>query len=845
MPLSAARLALLESLFDAALGIPADSRDEFISLSASHDPILESELRALLEAHALSDSAFASPVRGERDLAERYVGARLGAYEIGAHIGSGGMGTVHSAVRADDQYRARVAVKFLRRSAESAVAIRRFRAERQILASLQHPNIATLLDGGVTPDGLPYFVMEHIDGEPITLWCDARSLDVPARLALFLQVCSAVSAAHQKLVVHRDLKPGNILVTTDGTVKLLDFGIAKLMRDDLGLAETATQVGQRAFTPEYASPEQVRGSAVDTTSDVYALGVVLFELLVGQRPFDLQGKSMVEIERIVGEQQAPRPGAVLSPDRHRVLGERNAARARQRIEGDLDAIVLMALRKEPSRRYVSVGALARDVTQHLAQQPVQARPDSAGYRIGKFVRRRKLETAAAVIACASLVGGTAAAMVQARRADTARVQAIGAQSRAEEVTNFLMTMLNSSNPESFGKDVTMRTVLDSASLRADSMRVEPELEAEIRAVMGNAYLALGEVDVAERQFQLDLAARKRHAPAGDYLTAITYSKLALVEETRGDLAKSDSLLQLAEWLYTRYPHVDRREESTALENRGRLLYMLGRVPEAVVQFRKSLALSEQFFATDDSSNAPTYINLAVVSGAAGQLAAADTFSLKGIEAARRAHGNDHPVMANALSVRAGALEALGRLDEAAATFRAAMDVKRRILGPEHVSYATTAANYSELLLQMKRYRDAATVAREVVALRGKPLEDTNLPLQSAMIYLGRALAQLDSTKAGIALIRDARGMRRRSLPVDHWLQAAADASLGEVLTAGGSFAEAESLLLGAEKALREGRGEENEQTQLARTRLVTLYQRWGKPAEATAWQAKIAAPTQG
>jgi serine/threonine-protein kinase len=512
-PISATRLALLESLFDAALALTEPSREEFIALSASHDPLLESELRDLLAAHALSDSAFSLPGAGVRDLAERYVGTRLGAYEIGARIGSGGMGTVHEAVRADAQYRARVAVKFLRRSAESAEAIRRFRAERQMLASLQHPNVATLLDGGVTPDGLPYFVMEYIDGEPITRWCDARSLGIEARLQLFGQVCAAVRAAHQKLIVHRDLKPGNILVTTDGTVKLLDFGIAKLMRDE-GTVDipTATQVGHRAFTPEYAAPEQLRGTVVDTTADVYALGVVLFELLTGQRPFDLQGTSLAEMERIVCEQPAPRPSSVLGSERWRTLGERSAARARAAIDGDLDAIVLMALRKEPERRYASVDALVRDITQHLEQQPVQARPDSLGYRVRKFVARRKLETVAAIVAVSSMVGGTAVAVRQAQRAEAEREVAVAQSTRAEEVTQFLMTMLNSSNPESFGKDVTMRTVLDSAAARADTMKMSAQLEGEIRHVMGNAYHSLGALDLAARQFTLGIAARKRHAP---------------------------------------------------------------------------------------------------------------------------------------------------------------------------------------------------------------------------------------------------------------------------------------------------------------------------------------------
>jgi eukaryotic-like serine/threonine-protein kinase len=838
--MSPTRLALLESLFDAALGLPEPSRELFIEESTSHDPALAAELRALLSAHALSDSAFATPVRVDRALSERWIGAKLGAYEIGEQIGSGGMGTVHEAVRADDQYRARVAVKFLNRSTEGGVAVRRFRAERQMLASLQHPNIASLVDGGVTPDGLPYFVMEYIDGQPITRWCDSRSLTINARLALFGQVCAAVRAAHQKLIVHRDLKPGNILVTTDGTVKLLDFGIAKLMRDEqVPDLPTATQIGHRAFTAEYAAPEQIRGAAVDTTADVYALGVVLFELLTGRRPFDLREKSLAEIERIVCEQAAPRPSSVLDADRWRLLGERSVARARSAIEGDLDAVVLMALRKEPERRYPSVDALVRDVTHHLEQEPVLARPDSLGYRVRKFVQRRKLETVAGVVAVISLVGGTVVATAQARRAEAQRAVAAAQSERATEVTNFLMTMLNSSNPESFGKDVTMRTVLDSAVIRADSMKVAPELEAEIRAVMGNAYLALGELDIAEKQFALDLAARRRNAPGGDYLTAVTFSKLALVAETRGSIATADSLLQQAEVLYTRFPHDDRREESTAIENRGRLLYQLGKVPEALVQFRKSLALAKQYFPADDSAMAPTYVNLAVVSGDAGELAASDTFSLLGVSTARKTHGESHPMFANSMSVRASTLERLNRMNEATDAYREALEAQRRIVGDKHPAYAMTAVNFTDHLMRRERWRDAATMAREVLALRGKSLEDSSYPVQGALNHLGRALAHMDSVKAGEPLVREARELRRRSLPAGHWLIASLDGALGEVLTLDGRFAEAERLLLGAEARALEVRGATSTAVADQRQRLVALYKRWGKPAEAAKWQERL------
>ncbi|MBC7842383.1 MAG: serine/threonine protein kinase [Gemmatimonadaceae bacterium] len=846
--MSPTRLALLESLFDAALGLPETVRESFIDESTSHDPGLAAELRALLSAHALSDSVFVSPVHLDRDqLSHRWIGARLGAYEIGAQIGSGGMGTVHEAVRADDQYRQRVAVKFLNRSAEGGVAVRRFRAERQMLASLQHPNIASLVDGGVTPDGLPYFVMEYIDGEPITRWCDSRNLGIAARLNLFGQVCAAVRAAHQKLIVHRDLKPGNILVTTDGAVKLLDFGIAKLMRDERTLElPTATQVGHRAFTPEYAAPEQLRGTAVDTTADVYALGVVLYELLAGQRPFDLHGKSLAEMERIVCDQPAQRPSSVLGAERWRALSERSPARARRAIEGDLDAVVMMALRKEPERRYPSVDALARDVTQHLEQQPVQARPDSLGYRVRKFVRRRQLETIAGIVAVVSLVGGTAAAVRQARLAEIQRLvataesaRATEQSARAAEVTKFLTTMLNSSNPEAFGKDVTMRTVLDSAVMRADSAKLSPELETEVRGIMGGAYLALGELDIAERQFGLVMAARRRTAPDGDYGTAVTYSQLSLVEETRSNLVAADSLLHRAELLFERFPHADRREESTALENRARVLYQLGKVPDAIALMRKSLALGAQYFAADDSARAPSFANAAVIFSEAGELPAADSFSLRGIESAKRAHGMNHPMVANAYSIRAGILEMQNRMDESTAAYLETLAIKRRLLGPQHISYATTAVNYTDHLMRSEKWREAANMAREILALRGKSLDESSYPVQGCLMHLGRALAHLDSAKAGERLVREVRALREKSLPAGHWLLASADGALGEVIALDGRYAEAERLLLSAESRVREARGVESGPVADQRKRLVALYKRWGRAAEAAAWQARL------
>ncbi|MDZ7630207.1 MAG: serine/threonine-protein kinase [Gemmatimonadaceae bacterium] len=838
--LTPTRLARLESLFDAALSLPETARDSFIDETLPDDPVLAAELRALLDAHALSDSALVSPLHGASDIGDRWTGERLGVFEIGRRIGAGGMGTVYEGVRADDQFRQRVAVKFLRRSTEGGLAVRRFRAERQILANLQHPNIATLIDGGVTPDGVPYFVMEYIDGEPITRWADMRSLTIDERLGLFRQVCAATRAAHQKLVVHRDLKPGNILVAQDGTVKLLDFGIAKLLRDEqVPDLPTATQLGHRAFTPDYASPEQVRGLPVDTTSDIYALGVVLFELLAGVRPFALQGRSLAEIERIICDQPAPRPSSVLGADRWRVLGERSAARARRRIEGDLDAVVLMALRKEPERRYGSVDAMARDITQHLEKLPVLARPEGVGYRLAKFVRRHRLETAAGVVAVLSLIGGTIAATVQARRADAQRIVAEEQGARATELTTFLTTMLNSANPESFGKDITMRAVLDSAVLRADAMTLTPALESEIRDVIGGAYLALGELRVAEQQYLRKLAVLRRRAPGGDESTAITYSQLALVKETNGEIAAADSMLTIAESLFVRFPRSDPRDQSTSIEDRGRVLYKLGRLPEALVRFNRSLDIGRRYYPDSDSSLVPTYLNLTVVSTEAGDLVAADSLSQSALVRVRRFHGESHPLYASALSIRAGVLESLQRMEESSVAYREAIAAQGRIVGERHPAWATSVVNYADHLMRMQAWAEAAQWSRRVLALRGTALDDSSLPIASSMIYLGRALAHLDSTRAGEAMLRQAIALRTKSLPANHWLIASAEGALGEVVALDGRYAEAERLLLAAESRIVAARGPESQPAADVRQRLKDLYTLWKRPAKVAEWQERL------
>jgi eukaryotic-like serine/threonine-protein kinase len=418
MPTASERWGRVKHLFDAAADLTPDERAVLLGRECNGDDALRLEVESLLESDGLTGEFIEEPIAEippdlfpER-LDTSFVGRQFGAYQIIRELGRGGLGTVYLAARADDEYRKEVAIKLVRRGLDTDDILRRFRNERQILAQLDHPNIARLIDGGTTDEGLPYFVMEYVNGEPIGAYCDANILGTTERLNLFRKVCLAVTYAHQNLVIHRDLKPSNILIATDGEPKLLDFGIAKLLsQDEQALAQTIT--GQRVMTPEYASPEQVKGDKIMTTSDVYSLGVLLYELLTGQRPYRLKTRTAEEIAHAITDQEPERPStAVANRDGKSKIEIRNS----KFLKGDLDNIVLMAMRKEPARRYSSVGQFSEDIRRHLEGLPVIARKDTLRYRSGKFIRRHKVGMVAVALIVLSLIGGIIATVSQAKRA---------------------------------------------------------------------------------------------------------------------------------------------------------------------------------------------------------------------------------------------------------------------------------------------------------------------------------------------------------------------------------------------------------------------------------------------
>jgi eukaryotic-like serine/threonine-protein kinase len=606
----------VKALFSAALELPREDRVAFLTLEAGGDPALLAEVQSLLDSHdqpgAFLDTVtheFRSQAFAVSGAARSRIGERIGSYRIVGMLGTGGMGDVFKAVRDDDQYRAEVAIKFMRADVRSSLIEQRFRTERQILAGLDHRNIARLLDGGTADGGVPYVVMELVTGQPIDTWCDARHLGVRDRVQLFLQVCAAVSYAHQHLIVHRDLKPNNILVTADGSVKLLDFGIAKLLEAEGNTAvveANATATSLRAMTLDFASPEQVSGAHVTTVSDVYSLGVVLYRLLTGKSPYAVRTNDAERMAEILSDTTPTRPSHV-----------------ERKVDADLDNILLMALRKEPQRRYSSVEQLAADLRNYLTGMPVKARGNSLRYRAGKFVRRRKVEIAATVFVACALVGALLFSMREGRIAEHERQVA---QQHFDSVRNLANTMLFQLHDE---------MAKDAGSLKSREMLVKTSLE----------YLdALYKQGGSDRQLQEELAN--------------AYIKVALIqgsdtEANRGNFAGALDSYARAIALLTPLMAADPANHRTgwalahAYVERAALLMVVQGPKSARDSAQQGVALTEAFApkTTDEAQRlarlVSAYVTLARIQGFMG-LSAEAMDSLDKLISVSETYWHAHP-----------------------------------------------------------------------------------------------------------------------------------------------------------------------------------------------------------
>ena len=869
--LSAERWAALDRLFEAASEIPAADREGFLRDACGDDWQLREEVLLLLEYDTEEKAGLLEALQtgAASVVADDARGRRVGPYRIESEIGRGGMSVVYLGVRADGEFEKRVAIKLIKRGMDTDAVIGRLHQERRILAALEHPSIARLLDGGTTGDGRPWLAMEYVEGLPIHKFCEQYALSREDRCRLIEKVCDAAAYAHRNLVIHRDLKPDNILVTPDGVPKLLDFGIAKLLDAESG----ETRASVRPYTPEYASPEQRCGGRVGITTDVFSIGVVLFELLTGRRP---------ELDREnAGEGDAPRAGA----------------------GSDLDLIVLKALRADPERRYPSADQFAEDLRRYLAGLPVAARPDTLRYRAAKFVRRNRAGVAAAAAVVLALAGGIAASTWEAHKAhlaqqaalqenararsENARAQSESARARTERdraiaaeqtanrernsaiaereranteaatakaVTDFLRDdLLGQASPNAqAGADLKVRTALDRAAQRIESgtsgkFAGRPQVEADVRSTIGDSYFALGLY--AEAQQQFESAWELRRARLGDRHrdTLDSMTSLAVVYRSQGKLDE-------AERLYHRILEVQRAEFGE--RDPATLLTMsnLAVVYAHQQKYARSEAVNLKVLEIQKSVLGPEHLdtlrtmnNLGVNYTSEGKFIEAERLYRYILEVRRRVQGPAHPntiFTANNLAVVYARPD--GKAEEAEKLYRETLDQQRRILGPEHPDTLLTMNNLGLLWTsQPEKYAAAEEILTETAQTRGRVLGSAHRDTLESWVQAATAqMLQRKFAQAEGTLQRVCKAYVDAKLDV--WQRYSCEALWGESLVAEKRLSEAEPLLLAGYDGLRQREASvpavSRPTIDRAAEWLARLYTEEGKSDLAEQWKKKSPAP---
>lgn len=824
----------VKEIFSAALDLPPAEREDFIREKCGDEAIIV-EVESLLAAYEEADNFIESPAfRPVQDFVKdgqrsSMSGKIIGVYKIEKEIGRGGMGAVYLARRADREFEKRVAVKLIKRGLDTDDIIRRFRQERQILATLDHPNITRLIDGGATEDGLPFLVVDYVEGMPLNKYCAEKSLSIKDKLKLFLQICSAVSYAHQNLIIHRDIKPSNILVTNEGVPKLLDFGIAKLLETDASATLDPTQTATQVMTPAYASPEQVLGQPLTTATDVYSLGIVLYELLTGQRAFKLNTSSSPEkIVRVITGSEPPKPSSVAEPEKS--SGGNNYAMTkaiRSQLRGDLDNIVLMAMRKEPDRRYASVEQFASDITRYLEGLPVLARQDTFAYRASKFVSRNKAAVAAGTGVAISLIAGIAATTRQARIArrereiaDNERDKARTEARKAEKVSRFLQQMLGSADPRAQGKDVRVVEILNLAAGEIEKeFARQPEIAAGLHATLGKTYLSLGLLDKAEWHFKNALDLNLQLFGNNHRETALSRNNLGKILYDKGSIEPAEDLFREALSIMHDNDEKDSLETAFILSNLGDLLLFNGDYEEFLEVNAREFLIRKNHQGEDHPDVARLLNSLAHGYGMLGRWKEAENLSRQSLAIFQNYYKGEHMDVAQAMFRLAVQYLRNDHFEESEKLLYETLSMQHKLLGKDHPDVAWTLYNLSFLKYREEKFEESEKFAREILALRGKNFHDEHSVVSSSLQMLALSLKGQGKPEQAAPLLRDSLEMRRRTLPPEHFLIATSSSLLGECLAEIGQKEEAEKLLFESYQTLKEKLGADHEHTRNALERI--------------------------
>ena len=826
----------INTILTQVLEHPAGERREALEEACADDPALRREVEGLLDAAATYDDLFdegaeqlARPLFAAEETGDGgandpddtvpvEVGERVGAYHILERVGEGGASIVYRARRVDEQFQRVVALKVLRRTLDGAGdAASRFRAERQILASLSHPHLAAVYDGGVGPGGHPYLVMEYVEGRPITEHCRAEDLSVESRLALLRQVAEAVQAAHEQTIVHRDLKPENVLVDREsGAVKLVDFGIAKILGELPGAPRPATQTGAHPMTPAYAAPEQVKGEAIRLATDTYALGVLLYELLTDRRPFGEEQTDPYAVARAVCEDEPVRPSDAVDDDR------------RERLRGDLDAIVMKALRKHPEDRYDTVGALLDDLDRYCEERPVQAHQGHWTYRARKFVRRNRRTLTGALLAVLLIVG---VVTYHVQRLSAERDQAQRAAEKAEQVSQYLVTLFEEADPEQAqGASVTARDLLHEGMDRIETLDGQPLVQAELAYVLGKTRRRLGLYDstraLLEQAYTLRTEAHGRtHAGVADVV-----SELALLSrDHEGNYAEAESLMSETASIY-RAVHGPRDPRvAEAMKNLVYVQRRQGKLEAATESVQAALSIQRAQPEVDSMAVAESLFNLGAILEERDKYERAEQVYRRSLALCRRHTDGPHPGTAVNLDAVGFLMERRDSLEKAEDFYREALAIKRSLYGDTHPGIANTLNNLAKLERKRENYREAETQMRTALRMR-RTLHDGPHPNIAAFLHnLGGILHGADKFVAADSALQAARSMLQELDQEQSETMAFALEKHGNLFRDREQYARAEAAYKQAISVRESIHGTDHPKIEDLRTDLGELYEAWDKP----------------
>jgi len=830
----------IKTIFFNAVELDDKQREAYLN-DACKTPELKKEILTLISAHDKSETFLEEPIvpiEPVSDNSNLFIGKVFGKYKIEKLIARGGMGLVYLGVR-DDEVKQQAAVKIINPGVASGIVIKKFQTERQTLANLNHPNISRLLDGGLTEDGIQYLVMEYIEGIPIDEYCDSNKLNIKERLKLFLKVASVVQYAHQNLVVHRDLKPSNILITKEGEPKLLDFGIAKILSPEDGIIETATHGSGWNLTPEFASPEQIKGEVITTTSDVYSLGIILYKLLTGHSPYKIKSRFHSDIRQVITQTEPTKPSDIIyqtvekdlednnvliNPESISKTREGNIDKLHKKLIGDLDNIVSMAIRKEPERRYSSVDNFADDIKRYLDDKPVKAHQDSVLYRTKKFGKRNKNFLIPAAIIFIVINLGVAGFLWQGYVAATERDIAKSEAEKSNRIKSFLLNMISAPDPIKKGSEVKVIDVIQEASSKLSfELSDQPQIEAEIRTMLGNTYQSLGIYDSAATELlKADIIIRNLYG-AKSKETAISTKSLGLIYHYEGDYEKAETYyknsLDMLKSIETK-PSFDR---AIVLDTYGTLMTDKGDYEKAEQLTKESLKIAESIKGSDDPDVAQIINNLATSYNYLGKLDAADSLYKESLRVFRKLYGNFSIRVSSSLNNLAFIYIFKKDHSNALPLLIESLNIKKKILGEDHPDLILAYSNVGSTYFNIDDYNKAEEFMKASIEVGLKNYDDDNINLSRSYIWYGRALESNNKTDKAIYYLQKAFNIRKKEFGSENNLTLTTQALYGQSLLNAGKFVEAEKQLVESFNGLNKTIGIEKDATQKSLASLVQLY----------------------